>query len=677
MPVYKHATYAGETVTLQNSHIRVDVHKRATGWGWAEIFTPEGLCMGILDHFGELMLRDQEIPMRLEAVDYSRSQGKFGERLTFPVKSLIVKDKLKGTSFEPWLNYPLDLHCMEGEVSLTLPVDQPVLHLSFRLVSKANQYARYVRGPWLKAGEGSFGATKTDAILPSVEWLVGDEWSSGTDWFKDPWAMRVVPHPFKVGIPLMALSLDGNGIGLAWNPIQKATGWFNYHKHRPQPVFASPNFVDRRNNHLMGLMVPDVEIDAQENQVYADPPLELHPDQRVEFHAEIFLVKGDSLDVVVDWVKRHGMPEVPQPRWPLEETLDRVAGAYNTHLWHEGQGFGTNQTAHGPQPTPPAFVERYIAKYPEKPVTQELKAKVEWCQQQSTAPRRRRGFQQGSLPREELIQRGKEILGWQREDGSFPFDPDGRHYTKDDFVVARTYLEPMGLAMDTALDITILPVIDLLHLAEATGETAYKDAARKALDYCLPMQRPEGGDFWETPLHATNLLAAGHAAVAYYLGYKAFNDQRYLEKAVHWIRSLLPFTHLWEPGAVKEIYNTKPCLCSSDWYFANWVRDHVQWEVLLTFTLSMELGIDWAKIDPQIDWRRYQMGITVAAMRWMLDHNDETWLPHNIPSSYPLYRQGLLDYCFADTHNSVTGYYGGAAIMPDAIVINILGLMEG
>ena len=98
------------------------------------------------------------------------------------------------------------------------------------------------------------------------------------------------------------------GIGLAWDPNQHVTGWFNYRRHRPQPVFASPNFVDRRNNHLMGLMVPDVEAESQENQVYAEPPLELHLEQRVQFDAEIFLVDGDSLDVMVDWVKRHGLP---------------------------------------------------------------------------------------------------------------------------------------------------------------------------------------------------------------------------------------------------------------------------------------------------------------------------------------------------------------------------------
>jgi hypothetical protein len=679
MPTYKHATYAGETVVLENPALRLEMHKRVTGWGWGEIYTPQGKCMGILDHLGELMLRDQEIPMRLEAPEVRRAAGDFGQRLVFQVQSLIVKDKLRGTSFEPWMNYPLDLHCMVGEVTITLDPEQPLLYLSYRLVSKVNSYARYVRGPWLKAGEGSFGADRTDAIFPGLEWLEGKEWSSGTDWFKDPWAMRFIPHPNKMAIPVLALSHGGTGIGLAWDPNRQTTGWFNYRRHLPQPVFASPNFIDRFDNHLLGLMAPDVEIEALENKPYAEPPLELHLDQRVEFDAEIFLAQGSSLDVIVDWVRRHGLPKTPDPRWPLPEALERIAGYYNTNLWHPERGFGTDQTPRGAHPVPPAFAERFLEENPASPQARALQARIAWCQAQP-GYHPRASSRLRFLAGEEALKRGNELLSVQRADGSFPFDPDGKHYTKDDFVVARTYLEPMGLPGDTALDITILPALELLRLAETAGDDsarqAFREASRKALDYCLPMQRPEGGDYWETPLHAPNLLAAGHAAVAYYVGYRAFDDDRYKEKAIHWIRTLLPFTHLWSPAKLPMMYNTKPCLCSSDWYFANWVRDHVQWEVLETFLLSHRLGIDWGMIDLEIDWRRFHKGVTVAAMRWMLDHTDNTWRPHNIPTSLELYRKGLMDGCFADTHNTTTGNYGGAGIMPDAIALNIQYVME-
>jgi hypothetical protein len=62
--------------------------------------------------------------------------------------------------------------------------------------------------------------------------------------------------------------------------------------------------VDRQNNHLLGLMVPDVDADAHENCVHAEPPLELHPEQMIQFDAEILLCEGTALDVLVDWVLR-------------------------------------------------------------------------------------------------------------------------------------------------------------------------------------------------------------------------------------------------------------------------------------------------------------------------------------------------------------------------------------
>lgn len=73
-----------------------------------------------------------------------------------------------------------------------------LIKLKYRLKSTGNYNACYIRGPWLKVGESSFGIKKDDAILPGVDWAIGDEWTSGTDFFKDPWALRVAPHPYKI-----------------------------------------------------------------------------------------------------------------------------------------------------------------------------------------------------------------------------------------------------------------------------------------------------------------------------------------------------------------------------------------------------------------------------------------------------------------------------------------------
>ena len=667
MSLYRHACSKEKPEVLQNEWIRLEMYKRSGGWGWGELYTRDGTFVAVLEHLGEILARDMEIPMRLEAPQVKRIMQADGESLEFFVTASVIPQKLEKTSFSKWINYPLNQPLIDGTVRLTLLKDQPLLKLEYSLKSEVNLFASYIRGPWLKVGEDSFGAEKEDGILPGVDWVCGKEWSSGKEGFKDPWAKRFAPHPNKVSIPVMAVSHNGIAVGLSWDPHQIASRWFNGRDYHSQPVFATPNFIDRADNHLMGLMLPDAQTEAEENQVNANPAMELHLDQMIEMNAEIFFSSGSSLQAVVDWLKRHGTPHVKTDQQYFKEVLDKIAYAYNTNLWFENRGFGCKQNEEGISAKVPDFLKRYVAENSPSTLADSLKQKIEWCESHST--------EQSAKNQPEKM--AGELLCFQQPNGSFLFDPDGRHYMKDDFVVTRDYAEPMGLTGDTALDICLQPVPMLLDAFHTTGKKEYRDAARKALDYCIPMQRPEGGDYWETPLHSPNLLAAGHAAIACYLGYREFGLEDYKNKAIYWIRCLLPFTNLWEPEPDSMLYNTKPCLCSSDWYFANWVRDHVQWEVLTVFALSVKYHINWSAIDTEIDWEAYHAGITAAAARWMIDSKKDNWRPHNMPWTLDMYRKGFFDGCFPDTHNSVTGNYGGMVIMPQAIADNIYGILDG
>lgn len=681
-PRYRHSSYTGESVALENKHISVKFFKRLCGWGFAEIYTSEGRFIAVLDHLGEMLVRDQEIPMRFEGDTFEYKYENGVQTLTFPVLTTMPQRKLMGTSFENWVHFPFIEDAASGQVSFTLKDGESVIYVHYALKSNANLYVRYLRGPWLLVGEESFGTKRDDAILPGVDWCIGSEWSSGTDFFKDPWASRTIPHPYQITAPVIAVSEGGDGIGLAWDFNQTWARWFNYRDNHPQPVFASPNFVERRNNSLMGLMLPEVFEESQANKAMADEPMELHIGQYVELDAEIFLVKGNSLDVITDWVRRHRLPRIKSPRWSLRDALDRIASAYNTNLWHEGEGFGVRQRETDKYSlVVPDFLRRYVKEHGSEKLGQELQRKIDWCDAQGSRPGNGHHipaiYNAGTIgdPAEKRAVCDK-ILGWQKADGSFVFEPDGRHYTKDDFRVSRSFIEPMGFDQDTALHICTMPAFELLLFYRATNEKKYGTAARRALDFALPYMRPEAGDYWETPLHAPNLLAAGQAANVYYLAYEVFGSDVYKKKAIYWLRSLLPFTHLWEPKDRPNLYNTKPCLCCSDWYFANWVRDHVQWEVLTSFAASARLGFVWAKIDPEIDWALFQEGVTTAVFRWMVDHRDNTWRPHNLPLTYESYLKGMYDYCFADTHNSIHGNYGGSLIMPDQVADNIYFLLD-
>lgn len=668
---YVQTSYKNESIELKNDKIQIQLFKRLNGWGWGEISTGSGKFMAVLEHLGEIMLRDQDIPMQLVAESITKKNDSEGETIEFDVKSVVVRDVLRKTSFDNWMVYPFTEPAIVGKVSITLVQNTSLLKLKYRLKATGNYNACYIRGPWLKVGESSFGTKKNDAILPGVDWAIADEWTSGTDFFKDPWALRVAPHPYKVTTPVMAISYDGTAIAMSWNPNQRATRWFNYRQHVQQPVFSSPNFVDRKNNQLMGLMIPDATIEGHENEVVASQiPLELKIGQMINFDAEVWLSDGNSISALTDWVKRKALPEPTVPRWSYQETLRLIANAYNTNFWHEGEGFGLLQRPKDKaRPNVPGFLSRFVEENKATPLAKELMKKLDWSKEQLNGKNKNTTDEVVSSKNE-----GDRIIAKQQADGSFPFNPD--MVGKDDFMVATSFIEPMGLTGETALDITITPAIKLFDIGKKSGDKKYTDAAKKAVDFCLNMQRPEAGDYWETPLHAANLLAAGHASLANYLAFQELGDPKYKQKAIYWMRTLLAFTHFWESENVNNLYFTKPVLSSSDWYFANWVRDHVQWEVLSVFSTLSQRKISWTEMDPEIDWLKYQKGITNAAIQWMNIHTDKNWFPHNLPESYEAYQRGDFDYAFPDTHNSVTGNYGGMMIIPGPIAENIYFILD-
>ena len=669
-PLYNKASFSGEYTVLENGSIRAVFFKRLCGYGFAEIYTKEERLMGVLDSFGEIKLRDQSIPMRLEADGFTVSESGGGKTVTFDVSSTVSAEKLRGTSFEKWVGLPFDKPVLEGSICFTLKPDAPFVSVRIGLRSNFDLYAEYIKLVWLLCGEASYGAEKTDALLPGVDWAVGKEWTSGNDFFRDPWAMRFMPHPNKIGSPFMAVSHQGDYISCDFDLDRPVTRWFNYKEIYPQPVFAAPNFVDRADNSLIGITIPDVKEIEDENKLGCGKILELHIGEKLEFEYNISVGKGDSLDALADYVKRTGMPDVT-PRYDFDEALDRIANAFNTNLWHEDLGFGYRQmspkefSAGEIRPYYPGFLKRYAAEHEGLAVASGLAEKFEKCEElRKEQESGRKNTGDSADPEKE----GDRILSWQKEDGSFRFEPDGRHTSKDDFRVARSFIDPMGADGDTALYMNTVPAGMLLSVYEQTGNEKYLKGALRALDFCGDMTRPEGGDYWETPLHAPNLLAAGNAVVVFERACRITNDPKYREKAVRFLRSLLAFTHLRTPKGMNLTYCTKPCLCSSDWYFANWVRDFVQWEVLESFNTAAAYGIDWRELDPELDWDTFGRGIVAAAFTFMAD-TDETvnWRPHNIPDTLPNYLAGEYNGCFADTRNSVTGNIGGMFISPTAI----------
>ncbi|MHB9033813.1 MAG: hypothetical protein ACYC6L_12295 [Anaerolineae bacterium] len=667
MPKYRDAAYGSESVVLENKHLRLELYKRRTGWGWGELYVPDGRgglrFFAVLEHLGELDAEGLAHPLRLEAPNYVRESENGAQVLRFAVQTQEVEPPGKTFGGES---------PVKGTVVLSLAPDDFVIGYRLEVTAQFVFKLKYLRGAWLRVGADSFGTAKDDAIFPGVEWLEGQEWSSGTDWFDHPERLRLTPHPQKVAFPCLALSQGGTGIGLWYEPDTLATtappAYPQALVRFPQPVFASPNFIDCRNDHILGLMWPSVRQGLPENALSAQPPLKASQGLRLRINAEIAVVPGRSLDVVAAWVKRKGLPEPGAPRWPWKVAYDKFMRAFDTNLWRAGQGFAPGAFDRGNGvPAVPACVRAYIEKGEDRALAASLKLKADWCDAQP------KPANAGASNTELSADRAEALLKVQTPEGDFPFDPEGRH--KTDLADIAAYWRPLGQPGDSAVDLCATAALDLMLGYEKTKRQEFKEAARKALEFALRFNRPEGGDWWETPFHSPNLLAAGNAAMAFYKGYRLFGDERYRQKAVWWIRGVLPFTYLWQPQDLPMLYNTKPCLNSTSWFLSDWVSHCVEWEVLLIFAHSHQLGIDWAAIDPEIDWNKYHRGVSTAVLRWVVDHTDPEWMFRSeFPEEWTA--NGLFDMEWTDTFDPVKGSYGGGPINPSGISENVRLMIE-
>ena len=159
------------------------------------------------------------------------------------------------------------------------------------------------RGPWLWAGEGAFGASQDLGLFPGSEYLVSGERSSSTLDIAPPKHIRFAPHPNTVTVPSMAIEKDGAIVGLMWDPLQR---WDREHQ-KPSAVFASPNFVEGYENHLLGLYLPSIPDWVKANELQAATPYELKSSGRLSLSCGLFAAAKAAVLDSMDTIHRYGV----------------------------------------------------------------------------------------------------------------------------------------------------------------------------------------------------------------------------------------------------------------------------------------------------------------------------------------------------------------------------------
>ncbi|UCH36562.1 MAG: hypothetical protein JSV65_09470 [Armatimonadota bacterium] len=451
-----------------------------------------------------------------------------------------------------------------------------------------------VAGPKFLAGDGTFDGEQAEGLFAGLEWLVEGEKSSSTLDIAPPGNVRFAPHPNRITMPLMAIGApEGGVVGMMWDVTQK---WDGEHD-RPTAVFASPNFLDNQDNHLMQLFAPSIPEWTDENHLVADRPYELQPGKPLTIKQRIFAMpRGSVRDAVRLWYERYGTPPLPELPRSYEDTIALSIRSYEEVLYVDDKGWmGVQGWAPGRSP---GVALHYIlaaqvlggdAPYPD------LKEKALdriGSQRDLNLAAHIGGI---SEPLLDLRGRAYSIMSSQDEKGGWYFKPDEEH-------------RPLGEPGRTTLGTVAGNVNLLLRAARIFHDERLLAAGLKGLEFMEQFKVPRGAQVWEVPLHTPDILAAAHGVDACLAGYLATGNETHLRRAVYWAESGLPFLYTWqapEEGLEAMRYGSIPVF-GATWYVGSWFGRLVQWNGLAYASSLQRL----AEYDKTYDWRHIAEGVT-------------------------------------------------------------------
>jgi hypothetical protein len=552
------------------------------------------------------------------------------------LKSKVMDEEGAVWSFSATFSLAEDGRWLDVDYSLSVDSERSLLHFS---------------GPTLYAGDGSFGSRKSYALFPGLEFLEGDEISSSTRDADPPINLRLAPHPLKVTVPLIAIEDNSYLVGLMWDQLQR---WDGEHVTL-SATFASPNWFENQDNHLISLFLPSIPDWVEENESVAARPYPISPGKPLRFNCKILAEGGAGiLDAVDRWIEAYGLPELPpQPRSDEEELL-LCRHAFMETVWDERAEKSMHCVGWNPANSP-GFAALlwldYLATRDEA-----VRERVELIARNTVRDQGPGGlastanchilrwefpFYWGYL--REGIQAAREqvyaIIEEQEPDGSWRFHPRDERARE------------LGRESDAVLGICASKALPVLKFARITGDEKASEAGLKALRFMDAFRVPRGAQSWECPIYEPDILAAAYAVGAYVEGYRITGDEEMLRKAEYWARTGLPFLYLWAlPDRPGMLFASIPVF-GTTFYTHSWFGVPVQWNGLVYAYYLQQL----AEFSSSMPWKHFAEGITISAMY-------QQWTDGELKGTYP---DGFYGFCTEGR---------GPHINPENILVNLFTL---
>jgi len=484
-------------------------------------------------------------------------------------------------------------------------------------------------------GVGTYERSKGQALLAGLEYLDSHptEVSSSEADIEGPGARRQVPNSLQITFPLMAIQAEDRYIGLIWEkaPVFSA-------------LFDSPDRIFKAGGHLMGVLFPgsDGSNRVPGNLLPYDGAL-LTANKPLVLRAALIGGRGKSVaSAVQHYVALYGLPSLPDPGMKLPEYVALAAHGWLDSKIRQGDLYRHACLLNGEifSPQPAADAALYMDWLAEQTTDAALAARLRDAAKAALArvppaEYNTAGVSHIRYPVVALVyghvaenaSRAQEIaralLARFEPDGSILYkkSPDGLDYGRTHF--AR---DASGLAATV--------VVNLLEAATFCGDNALiaeslqKLRALNKFAYTVP----RGAQTWEIPLHTPDILAAAYLVRAYTRGYELTGEPTFLDQALYWAWTGVPFVYLVNPTPKPVgLYATIPVYGATQWKAPNWMGLPVQWCGLVYADALYRL----ARHDPDGPWRRIAEGITLSGIQqsWGTDNPDLQGL---LPDSFGL-----------------------------------------
>ncbi len=460
----------------------------------------------------------------------------------------------------------------------------------------------------LPGAGAAFGTNKSQGLLAGVEYLENEDSSSERD-LRGPQARRQVPDAMKLTFPLMALAADGRWAGLMWEPARHLAALHD----TPDRIFGGGGSV-------MALLFPGAGPAVREDgNVLPYEGGRLAAEEPLVLRATIIGGRGGTVvPAVQEYVTRRGLPPLPDPGRSAESYFRLAARGWLDSSIREGDRFRHAVGATFPaQPAADAALYMgWLADHvgdaslagrlaAQSAGSREIVPPGQWNSAaighvRQPVPALVFG---GALESAATAQReGEDIIARFQADGTLPFvAPAGSelgltHWSAEANGLAGTMV---SMALDRAL---------------FSGDPAL---IRKSLELLRGLARfdgtvPRGAQTWEVPLHTPDILASAYLCRAHVVGYELTGDPEFLERAIHWAWTGVPFIYLQAPDdRPVGVYSTTPVLGATQFVAPNWIGLPVQWCGLVYADAVRRL----ARHDANGPWLRLADGIAFSGVQ--------------------------------------------------------------